>query len=369
MFRLAYRNFGDHDALVATHSVTAGNSVGVRWYEIRSPGGTPTVFQQGTFAPDSNYRWMGSVAMDTSGDIALGYSVSSSTVHPGIRYTGRQPTDPLGMMQDEASIVEGSGSQNGGLDRWGDYSTMSIDPLDDCTLWYTQEYMVTSGQFNWNTRIASFKFANCANSSPGFYLSESPLSQTVNNGQSATYTVVVNPYNGYSGTPVFTLSGCPVAATCTISPAFSGPPNYSPSTVTISTAISTPAGTYQVTVTGTDGSLTHTTAVTLVVVAPDFSLKPTTTTETIEAGEVARYPISLTSLNLFSGNVTLTVSGMPAGSVPKFSANPAKLGTKTTSLLTLQTKRTAKAKTYTLTITGTSGNIQHSTTSTLVIAP
>src|SRR5437868_2218035 len=89
MYRLAYRNFGDHESLVVNHSVTAGSGVGVRWYEIRNPNGTPTVYQQGTYAPDSTYRWMGSAAMDKNGDIGLGYSASSTTINPAIRYTGR----------------------------------------------------------------------------------------------------------------------------------------------------------------------------------------------------------------------------------------------------------------------------------------
>ena len=99
MYRLAYRNFGDHESLVVDQSVTAGTSVGMRWYELRNPGGTPTVYQQGTYAPDSKYRWMGSIAMDSVGDIAMGYSVSSSTMFPSIAYTGRIPTDALGTME------------------------------------------------------------------------------------------------------------------------------------------------------------------------------------------------------------------------------------------------------------------------------
>src|SRR6266852_3067453 len=101
MYRLAYRNFGTHESLVVNHSVTAGSGGGVRWYEIQNPSGTPTVAQQSTFAPDSNYRWMGSVAMDQSGDLALGYSVASSSLNPTIRYTGRVPTDPSGTMEAE----------------------------------------------------------------------------------------------------------------------------------------------------------------------------------------------------------------------------------------------------------------------------
>jgi fibronectin type 3 domain-containing protein len=161
MYRLAYRNFGDHESLVVNHSVTAGNSVGVRWYEFRDPGGTPIVYQQGTYAPDSLYRWMGSIAMDSSGDIALGYSVSSSSNYPAIRYTGRVPTDPPNTLEAENSIIEGNGSQTGSLSRWGDYTSMSIDPVDDCTFWYANEYLQSSGSFNWSTRIYSFKFPSC----------------------------------------------------------------------------------------------------------------------------------------------------------------------------------------------------------------
>jgi hypothetical protein len=161
MYRLAYRNFGDHESLLANHSVTAGTSVGVRWYELRSPGATPTIYQQGTYAPDASFRWMGSIAMDGSGNIAVGYSVSSSTLFPSIRYTGRVPGDPLGTMETEKTIIAGSGSQQTNLNRWGDYTSMSIDPSDDCTFWYTDQYLQTSGTFNWSTRIASFKFPTC----------------------------------------------------------------------------------------------------------------------------------------------------------------------------------------------------------------
>jgi hypothetical protein len=171
MFRLAYRHFVDHESLVVNHSVqvdaTTGQ-VGVRWYEIRNPNGTPTVAQQGTFAPDANSRWIGSMAMDRAGDIAVGYSVSSSSINPEIHFTGRVPSDPLNTMEAEAAIIDGTDSQlpttytSGPCgDRWGDYSGMSIDPVDDCTFWYTNEYLKTNGTFNWSTRIASFRFPSC----------------------------------------------------------------------------------------------------------------------------------------------------------------------------------------------------------------
>jgi len=161
MYRVAYRNFGDHESLVLNHSVQGSSGGGgVRWYEIQDPNGEPVVYQQGSFVPDSNYRWMGSIAMDQAGNIALGYSLSSSNIHPSVAITGRQLGDPLGTLGAEVVLADGTGSQTGTLGRWGDYSTMSVDPLDDCTFWYTSEYHKTSGR-PWSTWIASFKFDNC----------------------------------------------------------------------------------------------------------------------------------------------------------------------------------------------------------------
>jgi hypothetical protein len=161
MYRLAYRQFPNGvESLVFNHSIASG----LRWYEIRNPNGTPTVFQQGTFAPNTNTRWMGSIAMDQSGDMALGYSVSSKSVYPSVYFTGRVATDAPGSMEGEQLIVSGLGSQDH-LNRWGDYSAMTVDPVDDCTFWYTQEYMESTGSFNWNSRIASLSFPNCGSPS------------------------------------------------------------------------------------------------------------------------------------------------------------------------------------------------------------
>jgi Abnormal spindle-like microcephaly-assoc'd, ASPM-SPD-2-Hydin len=164
MYRLAYRQFPNGvESLVFNHSISSG----VRWYEVRNPNSTPAVFQQGTFGPNSTTRWMGSIAMDQSGDMALGYSVSSSSVYPSIYFTGRVAADMPGSMEGEQLIVSGSGSQTGGVSRWGDYSAMTVDPVDDCTFWYTQEYIQSNGSFNWNTRISNFVFPNCGNGSGG----------------------------------------------------------------------------------------------------------------------------------------------------------------------------------------------------------
>jgi hypothetical protein len=161
MYRLAFRNYGGHQSLAVTHSVVAGGSVGLRWYEIRSPFGTPTIFQQGTYAPNANYRWMGSIAMDKTGDMALGYSISSATQHPAINFTGRLPTDPAGTMESEINVITGAGSEQPTNYRWGDYTSMSIDPVDDCTFWYTNQYYKTDSLESWSTRVVAFKFPSC----------------------------------------------------------------------------------------------------------------------------------------------------------------------------------------------------------------
>ncbi len=167
MFRVAYRNMGDHEALVANYTVNATGAnpgvAGLRWYEIRSPNGTPTVYQQGTYQPDNTHRWMGSIAMDRDGNIALGYSASSSVISPSLRYTGRLATDPLNTLpQGEGILFQGHGVENfTAAPRWGDYSDLTVDPTDDCTFWYTNEYFQQVGNRNWRTRIGSFKFPTC----------------------------------------------------------------------------------------------------------------------------------------------------------------------------------------------------------------
>src|SRR5260370_24116826 len=164
MFGLAYRKFADgHEAVVGNYTVSSGGVAGIRWFELRNvTAGPVTVFQESSYQPDTTWRWMGSVAMDQQGNIAVGYSASSASINPQIRYAGRLFTDPLNMLtQAETTLFAGTGSQTGGLNRWGDYSDMTVDPVDDCTFWYTQEYIPANGSFNCRTRIGSFKFPGC----------------------------------------------------------------------------------------------------------------------------------------------------------------------------------------------------------------
>ena len=181
MYRLSYRNFGSSETLIANHSVNAATNplfrAGVRFYQLNraTPAGAFTIGEQQTWAPaDTENRWMGSAASNFQNDVAVGFSTSSATVFPSVRYAARLGTDTpgTGLAQGETSIVAGGGSQTSTSGRWGDYSDLTVDPSDDCTFWYTQEYYVTSTEPGnttapWHTRIAKFAPGPCAVSPRG----------------------------------------------------------------------------------------------------------------------------------------------------------------------------------------------------------
>ncbi|HEV2492053.1 MAG TPA: hypothetical protein VG204_03170 [Terriglobia bacterium] len=366
MYRLAYRNFGDHEALVVSHSVDPGNGTSaIRWYELRSPRTSPTVYQQGTYAPDANFRWMPSIAMDHAGDIAVGYSVASTSLNPSIRYAGRVPTDPLGTLEAENSIFEGSFEQINNV-RWGDYTSMSVDPVDDCTFWYTNQLATADTSTNWGTRIASFKFPNCASApSADFGLTASPASQTVTQGNGANYSVSISPLNGFTGSVSFSTGGLPLGVTASFNPTASA----SSTTLTLTAASSTPTGTYTITVNGLSGSLSHTLSLTLVVnAAPpggDFSIAASPASLTVSRGSNGSYTITVTALSGFTGSVSLSVSGLPGRTNARFS--PSTIAGSGASTLTLAPNKKVSPGTYPVTITGTSGSLTHSATVSLTI--
>ncbi len=198
LHRLAYRNFGTHESLVTTQSVEAQTSVaGMRWWEIRSPNSNPVIYQEGTYSPDTVNRWMGSISMDKVGNMLLGYSVSDATsVFPGIRFTGRLSTDPLGAMaQGEGTLVDGGGVQTTSNNRWGDYSSMNIDPTNDCTFWYTTEYYSTTSATGWNTRIGSVTFPGCEGPVVATYSISGKVTDAAGNGLSGV-RIRIEPTGG-----------------------------------------------------------------------------------------------------------------------------------------------------------------------------
>lgn len=371
MYRLAYRNLNGVGTLVATHSVDTGSgNTGVRWYEIQGLGTTPTAVQKSTFAPDSNYRWMGSIGMDKFGDIALGYSVSGSTMYPAIRYTGRLSSDAANTMEGEASIVEGGGSQSNTSHRWGDYSAMSVDPVDDCTFYYTNEYLLSSGSFNWSTRVGSFGFTASNCSSASYSISASATIQAAGQGSNASYTLSLSPSNGYSGTVNLSAVGLPSGAT----PSFDNvsiPGTGGSSTLTVSTDGSIPAGTYTFNVQGSDGTLVSLTPLVLVVTPPttqDFSISASPSSSTVNQGQSANYTVTVSSLNSFSGTVDLGASVSPSGPTPSIPPSVSVTSTTPgTATLTVSTASTTTTGAYTVTITGTSGSLNHQTQVTLQV--
>jgi hypothetical protein len=368
MFQLGYRNQGGVESLVVSHTVAVGASTGTRWYELRVSGGAVSIFQQGTYAPDDVNRWMGSAAMDGSGDIALGFSTSSSVTHPGIHYTARLAGDPAGTMpQGEGTIIDGGGSQTSGLSRWGDYSAMTVDPSDDCTFWYANEYLSASGSFNWHTRIASFRFPACGGGGDDFSIGMSPGSQSIVQGGSATFTVSTAVTSGSATTVTLSAGTLPPGMTASFSanPITLG----GESTLTVSADASTPPGAYALAVTGTSASAGHSAVASLFVRSPggsDFSLAVQPATQTVVPGIGTTYTIATAVTSGSPASVSLSVGALPAGVTASFSANPITSGGSAT--LTVGTASTIALGTYPLTVTGTSATSAHSATGTLVVS-
>jgi len=221
MYRVQYRNFGSYQVMLTNHTVNTDGSghAGIRWYELRNTGSGWGIYQQGTYAPDASHRWVGSVAMNAAGDIALGYTVSDgASTYPSIRYTGRKASDPLGSMTvTEQSVIAGSGSQTGSAARWGDYSMMSVDPTDDITFWFTTEYIQTTGGANWKTRITSFKLSNVPASITTAASSITTVSATLNgtvnpNGLATSYHFEWGTSISYGNSSSVTSAGSGSAA-------------------------------------------------------------------------------------------------------------------------------------------------------------
>ncbi len=248
MHRLAYRNFGDHETLVGNFvtDIDGNNTGGVRWFELRKVGaGAWSLYQEGTYAPTVDNRWIGAIAMDGAGNIALGYNVSSSSVHPSLRYVGRLVSDPLGTLpQGEYSLIAGTGVN--GSNRWGDYAALGVDPVDDCTFWFTGEWNATS---QWSTRIGAFRFDACG--TPDYYLAVTPTALGACKPDDAPFAIQVGQVAGYTDLVFLGTTGVPAGATVNFSANPVAPPGSS--TLTLGTAAVAP-GSYSFDVTGSSTS-------------------------------------------------------------------------------------------------------------------
>ncbi|MCX6244363.1 MAG: T9SS type A sorting domain-containing protein [Bacteroidetes bacterium] len=272
MYRLQFRKFNDHWAMVCNHTVNAGSgTAGVRWYELRKTTGAWSIYQQATYAPsDNNSRWMASLAMDTAGTIALGYSVAGTDLYPSIRYTGRLKADPLNQMAiAEKGIINGGGCQTHNSQRWGDYSAMTVDPIAPTTFWYTTEYYSLSSSSSWQTRVGSFTFGNAFSS----YAASFP--GTLCGGESSQLNSMA-----YGGTGNYSYSWTSIPAGFTS---------------TLKNPTVTPTDTTMYVVTVSDGVQTHhdTTRVSVVPAPVAFAGNDTTVCEYVKSiqlhGQVANY--------------------------------------------------------------------------------
>jgi hypothetical protein len=232
MYRLAYRNFGDREALVLNQTVDVGDlapevHVAPRWYELRRNGGAWSIFQQGDYAPDSDHRWIGSIGMDRVGDIALGYNVSSSTRYPSIGYAGRVPGDPAGTLSQESILQAGGGSQKGFI-FWSDWSQLTLDPTDDCTFWYVNGYQpADSDNQGWATHIGAFRSPTCPKATTSItytgatsedYNDQATLSATLTNTFAGLPVVGVTLVFGLDGQNCLGVTNGAGHASCHITP-------------------------------------------------------------------------------------------------------------------------------------------------------
>lgn len=249
--RAAYRNFGSYQAIVTNQSVEAAPGMaGMRWWEIRNPGPTPVLVQDSTFAPgvtDGVHRWMGSIAQDSNGNMGFGYSAGGPTLFPSVHYTGRLEGDPLNeMSQGEGIFVTGGGGHTATTRRWGDYTSMNVDPSDDCTFWYVNEFFATSGT-QWTMRAGSFRFPGCGDPSLGILVT--PAARLVCAPNNAVFEVQAHGYEGFTAQTTLAASGAPAGATTGFSPTSINPVPGS-STLTVGTA-GVATGNYTLTITGT----------------------------------------------------------------------------------------------------------------------
>ena len=289
MYRLQYRNFASaspaYQTLVVNHSVDVDGTdhAGIRWYELRGEGSGWWIQQEGTYAPDANNRWMGSMAMDKDGNIALGYSVSGTNLYPSIRYTGRAPNDTRDTMTlAETSIIEGTGSQTHSSGRWGDYSAMAVDPVDDCTFWYTTEYYSATSSAGWKTRIASFRFPSCTTAPPSgadLSITNTDLPDPVLVGDTLTYTITVTNNGPVGATNVVVTDTLPGSVSLVSAPGCTGSGTL---TCAVATLASGDSAILTITVTPTSaGDITNTASVAASESDPNTANNLATSTTTV----------------------------------------------------------------------------------------
>ena len=307
MQRFVYRNFGSYESLLGAWTVDVNGEPDLaapRWFELRYEPARGTdweIHQQGTHSPDNDHRFMPSVAMDSNGNVAMGYSVTSSTTFPSIRYAVHEAGSTLGTMSDEKELIAGTGSQTSSSARWGDYASMEVDPADDCTFWFTTEYVETTGSAPWQTRVGTFRVPGC-----GEIRSTPPGQAACTTAGSVDFDLEFFEFS--EATADLSVSGCPGGAVCT----FDVDPVAIPGTSTLSVASlgSATGGDYTLTVTAAapmprGGALTKDLQLTLADAVPAVSL-PLSPLD--EATAVDPRPVTLTWTDVGAASYTVQVA-------------------------------------------------------------
>lgn len=395
-----YTNIGGVESIWPTHTV-AGSSASqsaIRWYQVPVTGGTVgAALQASTFNPDTNHRLMPSIAVDRMGDMALGYSVTSATMYPAIRYAGRLAGDPVGTItQTETALINGTGAQSGNCggapcDRWGDYSAMTLDP-NGCTFWYTNEYYPDLS-LNHHTRIGSFRYPGCTDGVPPTAPppTATPIPPTPT-PPSPTGTPIP-PDNtppalttpGLSPNPVIPGATVTVSATATDATAVASAQKqlnggawtsmnpvdgaFGGTSEAVTSAITAPAtaGTYQVCVRATDSHANTSNGLacsTLTVMS--YSLSPATATASTQQGKPAAWTINI-ARSSFPASVDLSVSGLPAGASGTFSADPAGGSSSVLTVTTSNCGTPTPRGTFTLTVTGLASGLTRTATVSMTV--
>jgi hypothetical protein len=360
--RFAYRNFGDHEALVLNSTVDGGQAIGIRWYELRVVNGIIGIHQQGTFAPDGDSRFTASAAMDKAGGIALAYSVSSPTTFPAVRFTGRRAGDAPGLMTlGEGSLIEGAGSQTFTF-RWGDYGNLAVDPIDGCTFWYSGTYLDSSS--HQHTRIGSFRLPGCLSTvSNDFSIKADPASQGVLPGATARVSISTQSLSGQPESLQLSVSA-PSGVTGALDK--SALTAGEPATLTLSVDQSRAAGPAAIVIRAVAPSATHEAAVTLEVgrAPADFGLTLDRSSIELQAGGRAVIQVSTRALGGPAEEVALSIVGLPAGVSAEL--RPPRVVAGGSAELVLQAAPEAQAGTSLCTVTGTAPSASHGSALTII---
>lgn len=333
----------------------------VQWWSLSAAG---VIQQRARIEDPSGFTFYAfpTIAVNSTNDALIGFSRFAAGQYAGANYAFRAETDPVNTLRSDFVLKAGEAPYykifGGTRNRWGDYSSTVVDPVNDSDLWTIQEYAATpvGGFDRWGTwwgRIVP----------PNFSINATPPSQTVRPGESTTYTVTVTGTTGFSGTVTLTASGLPAGAGASFDPPSVTGSGTSTMTVTTSDGTTT-AGTYPITITGTSGSRRPTASVSLVVT--DFALGAVPPSQTITPGGSTAYTVTVTALNGFGGTVTFSASNLPEGASASF--DPPSVTGSGTSTMTVTTSLSVAGGTYPLTITGTSGSLQRTASVSLVVA-